>query len=472
MLSLIPPQTTDLLTSLNEQLKPLVRREAVRWHFFKWPCVLVGVSAYVGLVFLFAFVQDSDSGILFFFLGLALYFGFFYILALIIGGMDDDFIRPLFNWVQKRTYLRAQIDYVNELISIEKEQIRLDLEWAAEQKEAAAIQALENISREISKRNSKLLSIEETIKHKRKWRSEFDEFPGIVSTFESLDRRARELISQHQSDIRPGHAEKTKWANFWFSDFGYRNYSWLKSRLESMKDGEILDLLPDASTRTLKNDLDEPAEETRKKDSETRLPRDPYATIRRGRTHFHPEDIPGNGRNASPPIASTQPSLVLDKRPLDEMPHQRPRLPRLGAIKISDALRQKIALKKSEIGKIGELAVIEFEQMRLQQEQNPLPIEHVSLKDDGAGYDVKSWDQDEQIYIEVKTTVGDFWSNLFFTENEFQTMLKHGESYRLYRICKFRRDTGEGKLFIYHGAEQITDTFEFTGNVYKLNQKN
>lgn len=116
---------------------------------------------------------------------------------------------------------------------------------------------------------------------------------------------------------------------------------------------------------------------------------------------------------------------------------------------------------------------MEHELSRLRNEQESLirDVRHVSLADDGAGYDIQSWESQNEIYIEVKTTVGDFWSNLFFTENERRTMKELKEKFYLYRICYFDLERGEGQLFVYPGEKLITDSFEFNSKMYLLSEK-
>lgn len=190
------------------------------------------------------------------------------------------------------------------------------------------------------------------------------------------------------------------------------------------------------------------------------------------------EDIHQETRRVSSPRSSKHQTSLFDQlslteKTLEDVPKQKERLPTMERIKISEVWRRQVNERKIKIGKMGELAVIEHERSRLQQDQgNPNQnIRHVSLINDAAGYDIQSWNGDKEIYIEVKTTVGDFWSNLYFTQNEFDKMVELGEQYYLYRISNFKLDTGKGNLFIYAGKDLIMDSFEFNSKMYLLSEK-
>lgn len=165
--------------------------------------------------------------------------------------------------------------------------------------------------------------------------------------------------------------------------------------------------------------------------------------------------------------------FTLTERPITETPKQRPKSSVIHRkIKISEDLRRQMESRNIQIGLLGELAVVKAEKNYLLQsdERHKEPV-HISPTDDGKGYDIQSWREGREIYIEVKTTVGDFWSNLYFTENEKTTMERLKEQYHLYRICNFDVKTGIGSLFIFAGESLITETFEFNSYRYVLSEK-
>ncbi|WP_159887555.1 DUF3883 domain-containing protein [Paenibacillus puerhi] len=89
------------------------------------------------------------------------------------------------------------------------------------------------------------------------------------------------------------------------------------------------------------------------------------------------------------------------------------------------------------IGLMGEEFVFEFERLRLVQdgrEDLAESVQHVSLYDCGAGYDILSYELDGRPrYIECKTTVGGSMK-FDITLNEWNKAKKYREQYYLYRI--------------------------------------
>ncbi len=86
-------------------------------------------------------------------------------------------------------------------------------------------------------------------------------------------------------------------------------------------------------------------------------------------------------------------------------------------------------------------------------------IEHSSkVVGDGLGYDIKSFNrQGKPVYIEVKTTKGEFWSNLIFTRNELDFAKQNSQQFLLYRVYNFDEETGSGELYI--GSYEVIETY-------------
>lgn len=106
----------------------------------------------------------------------------------------------------------------------------------------------------------------------------------------------------------------------------------------------------------------------------------------------------------------------------------------------------------AEIGKLGEVLVLAYEQARLTKvgridlaEQ----IEHVAIvRGDGAGFDVRSFFEDgREMFIEVKTTTSGAGTAFFLTANELRFAGEHKEQYRLYRLYSFVRAEQTAKFF-------------------------
>lgn len=164
----------------------------------------------------------------------------------------------------------------------------------------------------------------------------------------------------------------------------------------------------------------------------------------------------------------------INLRDLDDIPKKKntPKYERI--IKVSNEYYSTIANKTLDIGRKGEILVMDYERQRLAQMSGDIVkrLQHSSVEiGDGLGYDIRSFDDGTEVYIEVKTTTGSFWSNLFFTQNEFDKMKKYKEQYYLYRICNFDVDTNLGELFIFKGQYMIESYFEFQSKVYVLTQK-
>lgn len=114
----------------------------------------------------------------------------------------------------------------------------------------------------------------------------------------------------------------------------------------------------------------------------------------------------------------------------------------------------KKAQKNLNNGLIGEAKVMEYEKRKLQQKNRPdliNQIEWVSEKNDRMGYDILSYDIDEngqerKIYIEVKSTEKGPRSPFFISKKEVETMEKEKENYYIYRVYQLK--SKKPKIFI------------------------
>lgn len=112
--------------------------------------------------------------------------------------------------------------------------------------------------------------------------------------------------------------------------------------------------------------------------------------------------------------------------------------------------------KNIEIGTAGEEWVVQYEQNKL----NELGLPNLANKvrwvskdlGDGLGYDIISYDSDtlEEIYIEVKTTVGHCDNEFFISRNELNAS-KEIKNYYLYRLFNYEKDANQYNLLIIKG---------------------
>jgi len=116
----------------------------------------------------------------------------------------------------------------------------------------------------------------------------------------------------------------------------------------------------------------------------------------------------------------------------------------------------KKAKNQKKLGLAGELMVLKFERDRLVSTGNRFladKVKHISEEcGDGAGYDILSCDEKGfKRYIEVKTTTGPIDTPFMISSNELIFSRLHSESFYLYRVFDFDKETNKAKLFIIKG---------------------
>ena len=108
-----------------------------------------------------------------------------------------------------------------------------------------------------------------------------------------------------------------------------------------------------------------------------------------------------------------------------------------------------------QLGEQGEAFVIEFERYRLSQSGRPDLAKEVEWssneRGDGLGYDVRSFNpcQDEELFIEVKTTNSGKHQPFFISENEVAFSKECANQFSLYRVYDFRK---YARIFQLEGA--------------------
>ncbi len=107
------------------------------------------------------------------------------------------------------------------------------------------------------------------------------------------------------------------------------------------------------------------------------------------------------------------------------------------------------------LGERGEAFVIGYERYRLEQlgrEDLAKEVEWSSTEQgDGLGYDVRSFNaaQDEELFIEVKTTNSGKYQPFFISENEVAFSRERAKNFSLYRVFDFKQ---QARIFQLHGA--------------------
>ncbi|WP_126454372.1 DUF3883 domain-containing protein [Sulfuriflexus mobilis] len=121
-----------------------------------------------------------------------------------------------------------------------------------------------------------------------------------------------------------------------------------------------------------------------------------------------------------------------------------------------------------KLGVSGEEFVLRYERQRLSKagrEDLVNDVEWTSqVKGDGAGYDIRSFnpDNEAELFIEVKTTKLGKYLPFYISDNEVEFSKLHQEQYSLYRVFEFRKDP---KLFILDG--DISERINLHATIYR-----
>ncbi len=147
------------------------------------------------------------------------------------------------------------------------------------------------------------------------------------------------------------------------------------------------------------------------------------------------------------------------------------------SIKKRDYIQETI--DNIEIGMAGERIVYEYERKKLQQaKDNGLlkdpknKLDWVSIDDDSAGYDIKSYDPKtrKNMFIEVKTTTGNGTTPFFMTENEIKASKRLKGNYYVYRLYKLNKNekTKTVQCFIINGDVTKNKKIRIKSNGYYI----
>lgn len=135
------------------------------------------------------------------------------------------------------------------------------------------------------------------------------------------------------------------------------------------------------------------------------------------------------------------------------------------------------AVQNEKTGALGEKLALNYEKERLiklGRADLANKVEWIAKEDDSCGYDIKSFEIDENNevnikYIEVKTTVGNEYEEFYFSKNEFNKMQELKKYYYVYRI--YNSNTNNPKLFIL-SYEDMNSQLELTACNYVAKIKN
>jgi hypothetical protein len=149
---------------------------------------------------------------------------------------------------------------------------------------------------------------------------------------------------------------------------------------------------------------------------------------------IHPE--------ALAPAELAEPTALFVEQP----PALRPKVQRSAAVerlirKFDPVMRD---FRNRKLGRDGEELVLKTEREKLNKLERPDLAEKVEWvsqdKGDGAGFDILSFDKaGNELFLEVKTTVGPSTTPFYITRNELCFSKECPESFRLYRVYEFTR---------------------------------
>ena len=135
------------------------------------------------------------------------------------------------------------------------------------------------------------------------------------------------------------------------------------------------------------------------------------------------------------------------------------------------ALRES---KNRKLGLLGEELVLNYEKeslISLGKEDLAEKIIHTSkVEGDGAGYDIKSFNEDGSVkYIEVKATRGNINTDFYMSPRELRFAELNKDSFCLYRVFDLQKRTNNGKFFVFNG--DINNSFNKIPTGFRLSKK-
>ncbi|SIN78473.1 DUF3883 domain-containing protein [Algoriphagus halophilus] len=134
-------------------------------------------------------------------------------------------------------------------------------------------------------------------------------------------------------------------------------------------------------------------------------------------------------------------------------------------------------LKKAErslkIGMKGELLVLEKEKEKLKSLGINKEVEHKSIKGDGDGYDILSYDcNGDPIFIEVKTTIGGINTPFDISINEVLVANENPDNYYIYRLFNYNENNNSAEYYELNGPISKYFSLEPTSFKAYFNENN
>ncbi|MFA7083333.1 MAG: DUF3883 domain-containing protein [Arcobacteraceae bacterium] len=120
---------------------------------------------------------------------------------------------------------------------------------------------------------------------------------------------------------------------------------------------------------------------------------------------------------------------------------------------------------KTELGLLGEKLVCKYEK------ENGFSIKHVSLEDDSLGYDIESSINNNNKFIEVKTTTSDVNTAFYLSKNELEFLNKNQDTFFIYRVYNYNFSTHCADLKIINAKDFLRDyTLECQSYITAVNK--
>ncbi len=406
-------------------------------------------GSFTAVVTIATAIQTGDLGttvIAFFLYG---YIPGLIVSTIISGLLYFPILRPLFRLVEKRRpsrpwytrYLQLQ-EFIVEHDRQEAEAKRLRL--IPVRKEIA------NITQDLQLIAEILESLQDFYQRKRKWYSHYGEDHEKI--LNSVDKLIG--LEEKGSLIRARFGAISEEVSYDFLQL-FRLISTLQNRCNSLlsKMQSLQDWSPPIRTTTPRRASQTPErqEQSRDRVSESSVVTGPQ-----------PNQVVDQQTVRAPVVV---PKVVIPPRP----PKRRVLNRELAAVPLEEYVGA--AKARMEIGDLGEVVALHYELRRVEEETQSTAngkVTRVSKEIGNLGYDIESISQGNNVFIEVKSTTGGFWTDFFLSSNEFEVMRRLGDEYWLYRIFELSRNDGSAKLSIFRGRKEIESYFEFEPTNYKF----
>jgi hypothetical protein len=130
---------------------------------------------------------------------------------------------------------------------------------------------------------------------------------------------------------------------------------------------------------------------------------------------------------------------------------------------------EKLNKTKQTVGLLGEMIVMDY--LMSQLEGTDYKLEHKSLTDDSAGYDILAYNKDgNKVLIEVKTTTSKSIDGFYLSSNELETSKRTDSEYYIYRVYDLDKVKKTAELKIYK-TPLTDDEFRVVPVSYKVYTK-